>query len=157
MEKCSKCGGLIGLRQVRIDDDGAGSVCITEILPIEYDPEIAARCLPGLCYSCSVFSNPTTEAVAYLDSLERLRKSPYWKHMGPAVQRIDCMARMAQERMDWKHHAKRADEQVRRDNPALNVDERADRVADILKVQGIRGRGGKELTAATIKRDCLRA
>ena len=70
------------------------------------------------------------------------------------------VARKTREEFDWKPHAIRAADQIRREQkakkPALSVIKVSELVAEALELQGIRGRGGKLLTADTIKRELLR-
>lgn len=58
---------------------------------------------------------------------------------------------------DWKPHAIRFAERIRRERPDLLVHELAHAVELVLVDNGIYGRGGKAVTAATIKRELLRS
>jgi hypothetical protein len=71
------------------------------------------------------------------------------------------IARKTREEFDWKPHATRIAEKIKRDrkakkDAALSVVKLSQLVAEELEKQDIRGRGGKLLTSDTIKRELLR-
>ncbi len=71
------------------------------------------------------------------------------------------VARKTREEFDWKPHATRIAEKIKRDrkpkkDAVLSVEKLSELVAEELEKQGVRGRGGKLLTSDTLKRELLR-
>lgn len=71
------------------------------------------------------------------------------------------VARKTREEFDWKPHATRIAEKIKRDrkvkkDAVLSVVKLSQLVAEELEKQDVRGRGGKLLTSDTIKRELLR-
>lgn len=65
--------------------------------------------------------------------------------------------RKAREEFDWQPHAVRIAEAIRRDRGKVATMELAKEVALQLAEKGIAGRGGKTVSAETVKRELLRS